>query len=226
MDKRERQHERILAHRGEKLPPDDVGFITQCCVCRRYRLHDRWLFDGAPGPEIKISHDLCPDCLKKQLDGLKDPRLDVLGDLREFHAKFFPDLRPPKMAFDVPAEVTAMRLNFMLEELQETADALGYRLEEAILCEGRYRHRFVERPLAMIRKADALDGLVDLLYVLAGTVDLLGLAGVFKRAWDRVHSANLTKARVAHAGESKRGSRYDVRKPVGWKKPELDDLVQ
>jgi predicted HAD superfamily Cof-like phosphohydrolase len=72
--------------------------------------------------------------------------------------------------------------------------------------------------------AQALDGLVDLVYVALGTAYLHGFD--FREAWRRVHFANMNKVRASQDGsDSKRGSSYDVIKPPGWRPPDHSDLV-
>jgi len=57
-------------------------------------------------------------------------------------------------------------------------------------------------------------------------VDHSFLCGLdFVEAWDRVHRANMSKVRAEKAGDSKRGSKFDVVKPSGWTAPDLTDLV-
>lgn len=88
------------------------------------------------------------------------------------------------------------RLEFMLEELIEYADAA-----RAGDLEGQ------------------LDALVDLAYVVYGTADQHGF-DEFDAAFETVHRANLEKERGT-AGTSKRRSPFDVVKPPGWEPPDL-----
>jgi hypothetical protein len=66
---------------------------------------------------------------------------------------------------------------------------------------------------------DAVDALVDLVYVVLGTAAMMGVP--WEAVWDEVHTANMKKVRATDASQSKRGSTLDVVKPVGWEKPEL-----
>lgn len=43
--------------------------------------------------------------------------------------------------------------------------------------------------------------------------------------WDDVQRANMSKERVLRAEDSKRGSTYDVRKPVGWIPPDSEGIL-
>jgi len=67
----------------------------------------------------------------------------------------------------------------------------------------------------------AVDSLIDLVYVAYGTAQMMGVTGEqWKRAWDEVQRANMSKVRVTDAGQSKRKTSLDVIKPEGWKGPD------
>lgn len=150
--------------------------------------------------------------------------MSLTSDIQDFQEKFFPELKPTEK-FRQQQSVVTMRLNFMLEELEETAKALGYVLlpEYAPDKSNQVKYRF-NQVSKTIDRAEVLDGLVDLLYVLIGTVYQFGLDKVFPIAWKRVHNANMQKARCETPG--KRGTTFDVRKPKGWKAADLSDLVK
>jgi len=96
------------------------------------------------------------------------------------------------------------RVSFMGEELNEFVDA------------------YTDDDLA-----GALDAMIDLIYVASGTLHLMGFTHEQQaEAFRRVHKANLEKIRVRSAHESKRKSLWDVRKPAGWKAPDLTDLCR
>jgi predicted HAD superfamily Cof-like phosphohydrolase len=148
----------------------------------------------------------------------------LIQDIENFHKKFFPDVNEETAPFSASSELIKMRLDFMLEELVETAHALGF------------VYNPVDDAFTMVNDVkdlpEALDGMVDLLYVLMGSAYLFGLLSkrglftidtIFEQAWDRVQQANMQKVRCEAPG--KRGTAFDVKKPAGWKKPRLDDLV-
>lgn len=125
--------------------------------------------------------------------------MDLFAAIEEFHTRFnLPKAPKPSM---LPKEMASFRASFMSEEVTEYISAC-----------------------AMGDAEEALDALVDIVYVALGTAYLHGFD--FNEAFRRVHAANLKKVRVDHAGESKRGSIYDVRKPVGWRPADLSDLVK
>jgi hypothetical protein len=64
----------------------------------------------------------------------------------------------------------------------------------------------------------AVDALLDLVYVVLGTAVAMGVP--WQACWRHVQTANMLKVRVASAADSKRGSAYDVVKPLGWVGPE------
>ena len=88
------------------------------------------------------------------------------------------------------------RLNFLKEELNEIF------------------HAYISSDLE-----EMADGLIDLCIVALGTAAMMGLP--FNDMFVEVHEANMRKVRVEHAGESKRGHGFDLKKPVDWKGPNL-----
>lgn len=150
----------------------------------------------------------------------------MIESYMKFHKKFkFPE---PKK-FDL--EHVEMRLNFLLEELKETGEAAGYRLEVLHTIDGD-KTRFIKDKSLTVKPADFLDGLVDLLYVVLGTAAMTGLmrpyngAKKFFLAFCDVHAANMKKVRVKSAKESLRKTIFDLKKPKGWKKPDLEYLIK
>lgn len=145
-----------------------------------------------------------------------DASFDPLGDIKEFHNKFDIAYDGPPRA--LPQDLGDFRRKFMNEELSEYVAAQLMAWVEhtkTIPDEGNYNFQ-LER---------ALDGLVDLAYVLFGTAHLHGFD--FAEAWNRVHGANMKKIRAkADGSNSTRKSSYDVVKPEGWEAPSLTDLVE
>lgn len=157
----------------------------------------------------------------------------ILKKYLAFHDKFkFP--KPKK--YELPSdEVIATRLNFLLEELKETGWACGFSLSTTNN-KGVDSVKFTRNNLILKDKEGIVDGLVDLLYVVLGTAVFFGLHNVvkksyslckrsiFEEAFNRVHAANMAKERVKNASESKRGTKYDMKKPEDWKAPQFKDL--
>jgi predicted HAD superfamily Cof-like phosphohydrolase len=93
-------------------------------------------------------------------------------------------------------ETMDFRIRFLREELRELEDAYDVADIEEIA-----------------------DGLIDLCIVAMGTAAMMGLD--FNNMFLEVNAANMRKVRVEHAGESKRGHGFDLKKPVDWKGPDL-----
>lgn len=173
-----------------------------------------------------------------------------ITNLQVFHDKYFPDRPRPVKFGHVPEDVVKLRLNFLFEELCELAEAHGfYASINQFNKKGTYGVSFIKgrAPDVPVDQEGSLDAIVDLLYVAFGTAELFGAfkpqqcsscSGVvgcnrdmcqrtiLEEAWDRVQEANMKKVRVKTAGDSKRGSKWDVKKPDGWKPPSLTDLVK
>ena len=117
----------------------------------------------------------------------------------DFHKKF--GLEPtnqPDFPFE---EIWILKNNHMQEELNEIrAAAINGNLEEYF------------------------DGLIDIVYVALGAAYLAGLP--FEQGFLRVHQANMTKIRALRQQDSKRGSTYDIVKPLGFVAPTLTDLIR
>lgn len=117
--------------------------------------------------------------------------------VKTFHEKFeLPTGQEDKLSKD--ADMQNFRLKFLHEELKE-----------------------LELALFKGDRVGAFDALLDLVYVAHGTALIMGVS---PEQWDAgmtaVQDCNMAKIRVASAAESKRGSKWDVRKPEGWTGPE------
>lgn len=62
----------------------------------------------------------------------------------------------------------------------------------------------------------AVDGLLDIIYVAAGTLWFMGIPS--QECWNAVQKANMAKVR----GQTSRGNAIDAVKPEGWIPPEGD----
>lgn len=154
--------------------------------------------------------------------------------VKEMHDKFgFKAL--PKPGF-LQEDIMKMRLNFLLEELLETAEACGYHLEAFDRTSSDTKMEFTAIPISRDLEK-ALDGLIDLNIVTLGTAHLMGFGNHLPRSvksmygtiWsegcERVHLANMAKERVKQGDVGKRGSSHDLIKPKGWQAPEFGDLL-
>lgn len=134
----------------------------------------------------------------------RDLSLAKSDDLLEFITKFKMPLRDEPGMMDPTLAIE--RLGLLQEELIEYEGALDQLLIE---------------PTAE-DLADLLDAMVDMIYLLHGTAIMMGFD--VDEAWRRVHRANMAKVPTRNL-DNKRKSRYDVKKPPGWKSPDLLDLV-
>lgn len=75
--------------------------------------------------------------------------------------------------------------------------------------------------------AEALDAIVDEIYIILGTAHLMGFTPeVIAEAWRRVHEANMKKEKSTPENPGKYGAvGTDIVKPKGWVAPDLSDLV-
>ena len=145
-----------------------------------------------------------------------------LEDVDSFHAKFgLIEKYNDKPGFLDP-EFMRFRLRFLQEELTELANSCGFTVQGY----GPGKIDFYHSPTSHNDLEGALDALVDLLYVLKGTVLFMGFGPIFDEAWDRVQAANMSKIRTAKKEDSKRGSSFDVVKPPEWKAPQFKDLLK
>lgn len=114
----------------------------------------------------------------------------IFEDLDQFHRLILKqEFGPPRLLSE---DMTLERLRFMTEELEEyyTAARAGDLVE-------------------------AVDGLLDLIYVAAGTLWFMGIPA--QECWNAVQTANMGKV----LGTTHRGNRLDAAKPPGWKPPQL-----
>lgn len=142
----------------------------------------------------------------------------MFKDIKDFHEKYGLQYNDkPRLLGD---EMSEFRIKFMHEELAEYIDAVSKAnamlSTQSILPDAKDSFNG--------EMAKALDALVDLAYVALGTAYLHGFD--FQAAWDRVHAANMQKVRAEKAGDSKRGTSFDVIKPPGWVAPDHTDLVE
>lgn len=123
-----------------------------------------------------------------------------MSDIKAFHEKF--GLAPVNAthAMLLPNDLAKFRIGFIAEELTEYTKAC----KEGDL-------------------AEAADAIVDMLYVIFGTAYLHNLP--IEALWDEVHRVNMTKVRATDPTASKRGSAYDVVKPVGWTPPDINGVL-
>jgi len=153
--------------------------------------------DGrAYGPCVK-----CDGMVWSSLTNTDTPRHmipDMVRDIADFHDKFNIGYHGPPRA--LPLAIRPFREQRLNEELSEYNEA-------CLKCD--YEKE--------------LDGLVDLIYIALGTAHCHGWD--FYEAWRRVHAANMAKVMSSPNNPGKYGCSQDIVKPVGWRAPDLSDLV-
>lgn len=85
-----------------------------------------------------------------------------------------------------------------------------------------FMHEELEEFIAACEESDdekMFDALIDLVYVAMGTAVMLGYP--WQAGWDEVQRANMAK----EIGPTHRGHSSDVRKPEGWKPPNLTAVL-
>lgn len=155
---------------------------------------------------------------------------DIFQDIKDFHKKFtgLGEHRPAAPQ-ELDDELALFRMGFMIEELAEYAAHSGFSniarqlndLHEHIKTKNRFLTRRNEGGHSLEMQFDSL---IDLAYVCLGTAFHHGVD--FNEGWRRVHEANMKKVLAKNADESKRGYRFDVVKPKGWRPADLSDLVE
>jgi predicted HAD superfamily Cof-like phosphohydrolase len=146
----------------------------------------------------------------------------MFRDIALFHEKFgLEQTSDPNHG--LPEELLKFRLGFLLEELREYARAVGFDISWGS------EQGFFFKPLGALDPVEsmeeAFDGLLDLAYVTLGTAYMHRFP--WNDGWSRVQEANMSKVRAESADDSRstRKNKFDVVKPIGWKKPTLKDLL-
>lgn len=97
----------------------------------------------------------------------------------------------------------------------------------------KFRIGFIQEELAELIKAseendmeEVVDALIDLLYVSHGMLQFMGISPEqFQEHWDEVQNCNMKKVLVESAEDSKRGFKFDVKKPAGWQGPSHQPII-
>lgn len=147
----------------------------------------------------------------------------LFRDVVKFHEKF--ELSPvEEVGHRLPSDLASFRLQFMLEELGEYAESIGWEL--ALNRDGELA--FHEKSIKSVEPnmEKAFDGLIDLVYVALGTAFLHGFP--FNDGWDRVQRANMAKERATSADDERSTRKHsaDIVKPKDWVAPTLRDLLR
>lgn len=176
------------------------------------------LLDGADNYVSQVLRAQA-DMIQKGLHIRGQDAPDLMLDIQDFHQKFGLEYTgKPRM---LEPELFEFRSKFIDEEFTEWKEEQEGLIEALTADDGKPDHRRIALGLHQ-----QLDALVDLTYVVLGAAYLQFGPDVFHEAWKRVQAANMAKVRCEKAGDSKRGSTFDVIKPQGWTPPDHHDLVK
>lgn len=156
---------------------------------------------------------------------MTDRAFDPVRDIIDFHRKFGQEYTgKPRM---LEGELYDFRFKFLQEELDEYhlhCTAAQWELDKLTRAPQFQVNEFAfDEQNFNFHMEQALDSLIDLAYVVFGSLHMHGFDG--REGWRRVHEANMKKVRVERKEDSVRKSAFDVVKPAGWEKPSHADLV-
>jgi predicted HAD superfamily Cof-like phosphohydrolase len=150
------------------------------------------LIRTAPG-RLPVKVQEAMTFLEQLMPRFVNPNPDLIEDVRAFGERYgLPLSNTPHL---LAPEDWEYRENFLREELAETVKA------------------YYSNDLA-----EVADGLIDLIYVAIGTLQLMGIP--IAAGWREVQRANMSKHRVSRKEDSKRGHTWDIVKPPGWEPPD------
>jgi predicted HAD superfamily Cof-like phosphohydrolase len=119
---------------------------------------------------------------------------DWVQDIEDMHTKFGVNEKVKTFDKEKLKQFLEFRIKFLEEELNETKAAVASGDAEEIV-----------------------DGLIDLCVVAIGTLDAFEINAY--RAWDEVHSANMSKEVGIKASRPNPLGLPDLVKPTGWQAP-------
>lgn len=125
---------------------------------------------------------------------------EIIGMVSEFHRKMGHSQAVGELSSFQLHQFLKLRVAMMREELLEIEDAIE-----------------------SVNEEDLLDGLVDLIYFAAGTIQIFGADGV--EAMRLVHEANMAKLKGIKPGRPNPFGLPDAIKPDGWEPPSMEGLT-
>ena len=76
-DERERQRQRIVAHRHRTHPQHKpYGIEVVCAYCGRTKIRGEFMYYPAPTYKEKISHGICKSCMEKQINDINKIKIE------------------------------------------------------------------------------------------------------------------------------------------------------
>lgn len=153
-----------------------------------------------------------------------------LRDVLDFHEKF--GIRrgdSNQVSQKLTEEEIRFRIGFLLEELNETMVAFGLQKDVADKETLRNFITKVEIEEGNYDELEIIDGLLDIIYVAFGTLDLMHLSEEqIRDHQSEIQRANMSKERSINADDprSKRKNSLDIVKPEGWEGPNHEAIMQ
>lgn len=156
---------------------------------------------------------------------------DIFKDVAAFHDKYGLK-RTEEPRTSLPEALMRFRMDFIREEHDEFMAAV-IREEAALIALSSFECVSKRAGLGQVQatnalwglatdaRADQLDAIIDMIYVLVGYADLRGWD--LETAWQLVHQVNMTQKRRAMPEEGR--SEWDVVKLPTYKKPFLCNCV-
>ena len=121
------------------------------------------------------------------------------------------------------------RLGFLFEELIETTKAFGVNVDSGAELALKNLIANATIDYKNYDELEIIDGLLDLVYVSFGTLDLMELSeGQIREHQAEIQRANMSKERSSGADDSrsKRKHSLDIVKPKGWKGPNHGAIME
>lgn len=132
--------------------------------------------------------------------------MKMFNDVYDFHKKFDLPTGDTFAPQPLPNKLKEFRSKFLQEELDEFKLALE---SDDII--------------------EQIDGLLDLVYVAHGTLQMMGLpAPLVEACWNDIQRSNMSKVRAEHSDDirSKRKNSFDVVKPDDFVPPRIKQILE
>lgn len=160
---------------------------------------------------------------------------NYIEKIEEFHAAF--EVPTPSEQYSVSnntpleREILAQHLGAFAEQMKLLAQNLHNAAKTTSNSRPLLRLQLIQEELGELAKAmaesdklETLDALVDLQYVLSGTILSLGYAPVFNVAFEEVHRSNMSK--LDDEGKPLKDAAGRILKSWNYQPPELTKFIQ
>lgn len=176
---------------------DDSEITLDQEVTKKYFIYN--VKQGYKIPGVYSSVDINTMDSNEYFNLVSARKSNIFDDTMAFQKKY--GLWNPDVYGFLPPENMKVKLGHLEEELKEIID--GYASGDL---------------------AQVCDGLIDLIYVASGTLNLMNVPA--QQLWNDVQIRNMQKIRASSGNVGKRGSTFDVIKPEGWQQPRTEDILE